>query len=524
MKIKIFILLIMIPLIDNFAQPQLLWFKEYDFCNSFDIPTNMAKDKYGNYIVVGTSVYRLTEISDYENVFLKYDMNGNLLWKRELNDPKSMNDAPDDMIIDDSSNVIICGTLGWYKYITKYDSDGNQKWIRPFPAKFDEYLELDDQNLPYVARTIIINEKAVPCITKYDYNGNIIWHNYFDTLSVNWIMPVDLIFDGIDNLYLLGNIYSNSWKPNELFVMKFNKNGNLIWYKKLGNGRVLPHIGYKIIKDLNNDFVILVNKNFTVELLKFNADGEILWEESFGYSDTNNRPIDLIIDNNNNIIISALIGSDTLNNIITPIQVIIKTDSKGNILFIKNLNDLWPGVNVKTLTSDLSDNIYCYCNHNYDLFIVKFNSDGDSIYTISSNIYGGINDPVEFVLNSEDDFTITATCGGLVKESNIVTFRYSHNILNLNERFYENKYSLFQNFPNPFNPSTTINYTIPEQGLVKINVYDVLGKELFVLLNEFQLAGKHSINFDGSILPSGIYFYSLSCNNFHQTKKMILIK
>jgi len=85
------------------------------------------------------------------------------------------------------------------------------------------------------------------------------------------------------------------------------------------------------------------------------------------------------------------------------------------------------------------------------------------------------------------------------------------------------EYSI-SNYPNPFNPSTTINYQLPENGFVTIKVYDILGKEVATLVNENKQAGYHKIDFDGSKLTSGIYIYTIKANNFAQSKKMILAK
>ena len=85
-------------------------------------------------------------------------------------------------------------------------------------------------------------------------------------------------------------------------------------------------------------------------------------------------------------------------------------------------------------------------------------------------------------------------------------------------------YSLKQNYPNPFNPTTKIVYAIPKSGIVKIKVYDILGREVVNLINEEQSAGYHELIFYASALPSGIYFYNIIADNFVQTKKMILMK
>lgn len=95
---------------------------------------------------------------------------------------------------------------------------------------------------------------------------------------------------------------------------------------------------------------------------------------------------------------------------------------------------------------------------------------------------------------------------------------------NTNPEILVKDYNLYQNYPNPFNPSTKINFGIPKSGLVSIKVYDINGKLIGVLLNEYKNAGSYSVSFNGSNLSSGIYFYTLSSTDFIQTKKMILIK
>ncbi len=87
-----------------------------------------------------------------------------------------------------------------------------------------------------------------------------------------------------------------------------------------------------------------------------------------------------------------------------------------------------------------------------------------------------------------------------------------------------NNYSLSQNFPNPFNPVTQINYSILKSENVKLYVFDVLGKVVKIICNEKKSAGSHTVEFNASKLASGIYFYRLETDNFKDTKKMILLK
>jgi hypothetical protein len=85
-------------------------------------------------------------------------------------------------------------------------------------------------------------------------------------------------------------------------------------------------------------------------------------------------------------------------------------------------------------------------------------------------------------------------------------------------------FMLYPNYPNPFNPSTIINYQLSTAGKVKLKIYDVLGKEIKTLADDYEQAGYHHINFDASGLSNGVYFYNLIVNNYSDTKKMTLLK
>jgi hypothetical protein len=86
------------------------------------------------------------------------------------------------------------------------------------------------------------------------------------------------------------------------------------------------------------------------------------------------------------------------------------------------------------------------------------------------------------------------------------------------------RYFVFQNYPNPFNPRTRIQFSIPEEVKVTIKVYDVLGNEVMELVNDKREAGNYEVEFDGSGLNSGIYFYTFRAGEYVSTKKMILVK
>ena len=86
------------------------------------------------------------------------------------------------------------------------------------------------------------------------------------------------------------------------------------------------------------------------------------------------------------------------------------------------------------------------------------------------------------------------------------------------------RFELEQNYPNPFNPSTTIEYNIPQESQATVKIFDLLGREVAVLVNERKDAGRYSMQWNGEQFASGIYFYALQAGEFHETKRMSLIK
>jgi len=93
-----------------------------------------------------------------------------------------------------------------------------------------------------------------------------------------------------------------------------------------------------------------------------------------------------------------------------------------------------------------------------------------------------------------------------------------------NENEKVEDYYLSQNFPNPFNPSTIINFGIEHPGLVEIAIYNILGNKIAAIFKGYKTAGNHSVRFESSNLSSGVYFYKIVAGDFVQTKKMILEK
>lgn len=162
-------------------------------------------------------------------------------------------------------------------------------------------------------------------------------------------------------------------------------------------------------------------------------------------------------------------------------------------------------------------------NSGFDIERKSANGEWSKIGFVNGN--GTSTAPVTYMFN--DKFLSTGKYNYRLKQIDFNgTYEY-HNLVNEINIGVPEKYSLSQNYPNPFNPTTTINYEIPADGIVSLKLYDISGKEIKNLINEFKPAGYYSLQINAGDLPSGTYLYRLSAagnQDFSSTKKMILTK
>lgn len=128
-------------------------------------------------------------------------------------------------------------------------------------------------------------------------------------------------------------------------------------------------------------------------------------------------------------------------------------------------------------------------------------------------------------LNSVD--FITASTGSIVGEGLIVLITKNGGVSSVygdRSEYHPNSFTLENNYPNPFNPTTRIGFTLKVSGFTTLKIYDALGREVSVPVNEHRESGRYSIDFDASKMASGIYFYKLTSGSFTQTKKMLMVK
>lgn len=468
-----------------------LWNRRFNGTGSnSDYPANLVIDKFNNIYVTGRSWGGATR-NDY--LTLKYSPDGVLLWSQRFNWIAGKNDEAYAIAIDSNSNVYVTGIGTFdlfngnerYDMVTvKYDTDGNQKWVRSFSGYTDAAdwgysVVCDKLNNVYVSGfTYSTNLYFTDIISiKYDSAGNEIWQRRFYNNGDDFIRPLMSTVDNLNNL-IVASYYRTDSTRIDYLTYKYDTSGNLLW-SNIYDGGAGNTDWITDIKIDNQNNVYITGSSYNAQTrydyftIKYSYYGEEIWRQrvndttiNFNNNSSDEAPF-ISIDSRGNAVIFGTTRSYS-----AQYTVIIMFDDSGNIL------TKFTNTNMKTASSINIDN--------YDNFIIV-----------------GINDPK----------TLTA------KYLNVISSTISQNVSVLIST------ALFQNFPNPFNPKTIIKYQLDFKNYTKIKIYDIIGIEIITLVNEKKNAGSYNVEFDGSGLPSGIYFYSLYLdNNLIDTKKMFLIK
>ena len=170
----------------------------------------------------------------------------------------------------------------------------------------------------------------------------------------------------------------------------------------------------------------------------------------------------------------------------------------------------------------------------YSFPVVGENSVGFANSIFGVNTFSGNGLLAEVMFTANYDGAFTADMLGFESVSVVNAGFFNENIIGeaitaINSGDIPVAFALGQNFPNPFNPTTTINFSIPESGHVNIMIYDILGRHVRTLVDKSHSAGNYSVMWDatdmnGSKISAGIYFYTIKAGNFLSTKRMLFIK
>jgi hypothetical protein len=469
----------------------ILWQRIFD-TGETDYAEDITTDYQGNIIVVGSVVGFVMTTND-DILIIKYSPSGDTLWTKRFD--LTWADVAYGVAADPGGNIIVVGGInddltGWNTLILKCDSDGNLLWKRTY-SKNDEGggisgvgVVIDSENNLIVIGKVADNWGDYITL-KYDPNGNLLW---FRTYDGDWEdRGRDVSVDDSDNIIVTG--YSNGDMNWDWCTIKYSPEGDTLWIRRYDVAATDWAFGVATDQD---DNVIVVGETHQLlpgtggksgMVVKYSPEGDTLWTKIF---------------------------TDTLQQAEVGTFADATADDQGNIYLAgeyawwNDKGQLWKGY-----------------------YIVKCASSGDTVWTKHCS-YGGRNEPSGIALDQWGNIIVTGSTYPGPEESgqrDYFTVKLQ-NTANSVEEFptVPKHFALYQNYPNPFNASTTLRYEIPTAARVKITLYDLLGRNVGVLANEYQRPGEYQTAWDAADFSSGVYFVRMTAGDYTACRKILLMK
>jgi hypothetical protein len=462
-----------------------------------------------------------------------------ITWSRIYDGPIHYYDYAWDMCKSKESTFFITGrTGGETGYLIRINNFGDTIWTKTFPGGgIMSICSSGDGGCVFIKNL---------AITKIDSNGTVVWQKG-DSL---YVTPYDII-QTTDGGYIACGTFGYNSK-----IMQFDSVGNLKWSKEYSSIYYLSF--YSIKEALNTGYLIAgtdrgipgMDTSKSV-LLHIDYSGNIIWEKKYKIFNRSTHGSKIEINGNHFILSGTTLDTGQYFNKSRP--YFMRLDTTGNVLFSK----VFPGANECEDLQDFkitSSNKFIfssilllgrYCNDSILAKIFITDSIGNMItsriLTSSQDIelktilplsngdilFSGVLE--NYFFTNYEDILVIRTDSLLNSPPIGIQSVYS----SVPDKFY-----LCQNYPNPFNPTTKIKFSIPTPlsppfakggrtqsgGFVTLKIYDVLGREIAVLVNKRLQPGTYEVDWDASNYPSGVYFYRLSAGEYSESKKMVLIK
>jgi uncharacterized delta-60 repeat protein len=531
--ISIFLLVLFV---NSYSQVTEEWVARYDGPErGSDVPYSIAVDASGNVYVTGNSWGGIT-YSDYTTV--KYNSSGVEQWVQRYDGPGSGDDYANSIAVDASGNVYVTGESygsgSSSDYATiKYNASGVQQWVQRY-----NYAGAEDG-----ANSVAVDASGNVYVTGWSIQGAA-WYDYA-TIKYNssgvqqWVQRYNGPASDIDvatsiGIDVSGNVCVTGYSFGigtgyDYATIKYNSSGVQQWvqrYQGLGH----HDYAYSIAVDASGNVYVTGQAGGTLNdytTIKYNSSGVEQWVQRYnGPANVNDNANSIAVDESGNAYVtgeSTGIGSGAD-------YATVKYSSSGVQLWVQRYNGPGnSGDHAYSIAVDASGNVYVTgesvgVGWYTDYCTIKYNSEGVQQWVQRYNPGNGGNHANSIAVDASSNVYVTGRSPG-INGNDYVTIKYSQQVgIEPISTEIPKELKFYQNYPNPFNPVTRIKFGLPEKSFVKLIVYDVLGREVGELINKDLKAGEYNVEWNASMLASGIYFYRLETDKYTETRKMVLIK
>jgi uncharacterized delta-60 repeat protein len=524
-----------------YSQPAFEWEARYNAHGWPDLSQDMVLDAQGNIYITG---YTTNAAGTTDMTTIKYNSAGAQQWKAVYNGPRDSNDFAYKLAVDNQGNVYVAGDsrgIGTQEDFTliKYNPAGVEQWVKRLNGTYNrddkaQDVTVDSQGNVYV--TGYLNDGS-PTYSKYftvKYNsaGDELWSKTYNGTGLT-DQAFFITLDAAGNVIVTGQgAFGPGNNSPDYVTIKYNSAGAEQWVARTGVSYHREEVCGIVTDGAGNIYITGTDERNLDSIhyltVKYNPAGVQQWSHKFMGEDGNpDNAAAIEIDQNGYIYVTgttAKTGEDGNTGTIkyNPTGTVEWTAYyRGYHQTIIN-RDQYPG----DLEIDSDGNVYV-CGYDYShANLHKLNSSGALQWyknygpTTGDDAFYGIE------LDANNNIYVTGpSYGGTSNGFDYATVKYSQTvgIQNISSEIPD-KYSLSQNYPNPFNPETNIEFALPRANKVRLSIYNFLGQEVAVLVNDQLDAGTYSYDWNASALPSGAYFYRLQADEFTETKKMLLIK
>jgi len=477
-------ILIFVFLSSSFIQSQITFQKTYGGVQEEECDAVVQTEDGGFMLAASTKSYGN---GSYDLYIIRTDPYGDTLWTRTFGETRY--DTAKDILKIDDANYLIAGSLDGKVYLIKIRDDGDTIWTKIIGNEDDYIVNTMKKTLD--GGYILCGNKDLSdyFILKTNSDGDSLWTKTYEYGSAYSIDPTD------DGGYIL-MIRPGNWlhPQNDFVIVKTNSFGDSLWAKIFYSPNV--EIGYEVEQTTDGGYMLAGRKDGAVVgdsdfyLLKTNSNGDSLWAKTYGGDDMD-RAFTAMQTSDGGYILGGFTASF---NVQYYDFYIVKTDADGDTLWTKTYGGLWQ--------EEIAD--------------IEETSDGGYVAVGYTYSFGAGSNPNIYFIKTDQNGLITE----VEKENNSLP----------------TSFELYQNYPNPFNPSTKISWQSSVSSHQTLKVFDVLGREITTLFDEYKPAGSYEVEFNTSTIKhqpsSGVYFYQLnvvdpetsSGQDFIQTKKMIYLK